>query len=120
LDYFNATFVSAWRDTYNYKYWAGKEFESILDVPPGHPFAGQLSMADMKLRLSQYETFNRFIVYSHNCNFYVCSTMQNTEGGRKLNQAMVNTGRAVAHTGKAVGEFFASAYLCKQYIFFTH
>jgi hypothetical protein len=30
--------------------------------------------------------------------------MQNTEGGRKLNQAMMNTGRAVAHTGKAVGE----------------
>lgn len=32
------------------------------------------------------------------------STMQNTEGGRKLNQAMVSTGRAVATTGRAVGE----------------
>jgi len=32
--------------------------------------------------------------------------MQNTEGGRKLNQAMMNTGRAVAHTGKAVGGYF--------------
>jgi len=53
LDFFNATFVSAWKDTHNYKIWAGKEFEAILDVPPGHPFAGQLSMADMKLRLSQ-------------------------------------------------------------------
>jgi hypothetical protein len=31
--------------------------------------------------------------------------MQNTEGGRKLNQAMVSTGRAVATTGRAVGEF---------------
>lgn len=29
--------------------------------------------------------------------------MQNTEGGRKLNQAMVSTGRAVATTGRAVG-----------------
>jgi hypothetical protein len=37
--------------------------------------------------------------------------MQSTEGGRKLNQAMMNTGRAVAHTGKAVGKlivFFKS------------
>jgi len=31
--------------------------------------------------------------------------MQNTEGGRKLNQAMASTGRAVATTGKAVGKF---------------
>lgn len=30
--------------------------------------------------------------------------MQNTEGGRKLNQAMASTGRAVATTGKAVGK----------------
>lgn len=29
--------------------------------------------------------------------------MQNTEGGRKLNQAMVSTGRAVATTSKAIG-----------------
>lgn len=33
-----------------------------------------------------------------------CSTMQNTESGRKLNQAMASTGRAVATTGKAVGK----------------
>lgn len=32
------------------------------------------------------------------------STMQNTESGRKLNQAMLSTGRAVATTGKAVGK----------------
>lgn len=36
---------------------------------------------------------------------HVCfSTMQNTESGRKLNQAMASTGRAVATTGKAVGK----------------
>lgn len=35
---------------------------------------------------------------------YHFSTMQNTESGRKLNQAMASTGRAVATTGKAVGE----------------
>lgn len=38
-------------------------------------------------------------------NLLYCSTMQNTEGGRKLNQAMVSTGRAVATTGRAVGEY---------------
>lgn len=29
--------------------------------------------------------------------------MQNTESGRKINQAMASTGRAVATTSKAVG-----------------
>lgn len=38
-------------------------------------------------------------------NLLYCSTMQNTEGGRKLNQAMVSTGRAVATTGRAVGKY---------------
>jgi hypothetical protein len=38
-------------------------------------------------------------------NVLYSSTMQNTEGGRKLNQAMVSTGRAVATTGRAVGEY---------------
>ncbi|XP_059474861.1 late secretory pathway protein AVL9 homolog [Neocloeon triangulifer] len=89
LDFFNAIFISAWKDSYNYKYWISKDYGAIMDVPPGHPFAGQLSMADMKLRLSH--------------------TMQNTEGGRKLSQAMVNTGRAVTHTGKAVGGAISQA-----------
>lgn len=31
--------------------------------------------------------------------------MQNSEGGRKLNQAMASTGRVVATTSKAVGSF---------------
>jgi hypothetical protein len=39
---------------------------------------------------------------------FYSSTMQNTEGGRKLNQAMVSTGRAVATTGRAVGKYHCS------------
>lgn len=35
--------------------------------------------------------------------------MQNTESGRKINQAMVSTGRAVATTGRAVGGAFTQA-----------
>ncbi|CAH2020292.1 unnamed protein product [Acanthoscelides obtectus] len=49
LDHFNSSFITAWRETHNYKI-----------------------------------------------------TMQNTESGRKLNQAMATTGKAVANTGKAV------------------
>lgn len=46
------------------------------------------------------------------------STMQNTESGRKLNQAMASTGRAVATTGKAVGKFNIYIHmLLKIYIY---
>lgn len=43
--------------------------------------------------------------------------MQNTESGRKLNQAMASTGRAVATTGKAVGKLhqFSYNYMYKTY-----
>ncbi|XP_014218244.1 late secretory pathway protein AVL9 homolog isoform X2 [Copidosoma floridanum] len=81
-DHYNSAFMSAWQATNNYKMWANLNNAEINCVEPGHPFAGQLSVQDMKLRLSH--------------------TMQNTEGGRKFNQAMASTGRAVATTGKAV------------------
>ncbi|KAI4461492.1 late secretory pathway protein avl9-related [Holotrichia oblita] len=89
FDHFNSSFMSAWKDTYNYKMWNSLESPGILEVNPGHPFSGQLSVSDMKLRLSH--------------------TIQNTESGRKLNQAMVTTGRAVATTSKAVGGAFSQA-----------
>nr|CAD7200170.1 unnamed protein product [Timema douglasi] len=88
-EHFNAHFMSAWKSTHNYKTWVTGEHAGIWDLNPGHPFAGQLSVADMKLRLSH--------------------TMQNTEGGRKLNQAMTSTGRAVATTGRAVGGALSQA-----------
>lgn len=54
LDHFNSTFITAWRHTHNYATWVdGKGKEAVLEINPGHPFAGQLSVADMKLRLSQ-------------------------------------------------------------------
>ncbi|XP_063233303.1 late secretory pathway protein AVL9 homolog [Bacillus rossius redtenbacheri] len=88
-EHFNAHFMAAWKATHNYKMWASAEHGGIWDLNPGHPFAGQLSVQDMKLRLSH--------------------TMQNTEGGRKLNQAMASTGRAVATTGRAVGGALSQA-----------
>lgn len=53
-DHFNASFLTTWKDTHNYKMWLSSHHSGILAVHPGHPFAGQLSVADMKLRLSQY------------------------------------------------------------------
>lgn len=88
-DHFNASFLTTWKDTHNYKMWLSSHHSGILAVHPGHPFAGQLSVADMKLRLSH--------------------TMQTTEGGRKLGQAMTSTGRAVATTSKAVGGAISQA-----------
>ncbi|KAL1495065.1 hypothetical protein ABEB36_010542 [Hypothenemus hampei] len=88
-EHFNANFVAAWKETHNYKLWASGNYSEIIEIHSGHPFAGQLSVADMKLRLSH--------------------TMQTTEGGRKLGQAMTSTGRAVATTSRAVGGAISQA-----------
>ncbi|XP_011297232.1 late secretory pathway protein AVL9 homolog [Fopius arisanus] len=88
-DHFNGAFMAAWKATNNYQMWENSGKNEIHSVEPGHPFAGQLSVQDMKLRLSH--------------------TMQNTESGRKINQAMATTGRAVATTGKAVGGALSQA-----------
>jgi len=82
-DDFNEPFVNAWLQTYNCKSWLSQQHAGMANVIPGHPFNGQLSVTDMKLRLSH--------------------TMQNTEQGRKLNQAVTQTGKYVQQTGKAFG-----------------
>lgn len=74
-DQFNSSFLAAWKSTSNYQAWLDTDHNSILPINPGHPFAGQLSVGDVKLRLSH--------------------TMQNTEGGRKVAQAVASTGKAV-------------------------
>lgn len=52
-EHFNSSFMAAWKSTHNYKMWVSGEHTGIWDLNPGHPFAGQLSVADMKLRLAQ-------------------------------------------------------------------
>jgi hypothetical protein len=49
---------------------------------PGHPCAGQLSVADVRLRLSH--------------------TIHNTEGGKRVHSVVTNTSRVVADTSKVV------------------
>ncbi|XP_050531608.1 late secretory pathway protein AVL9 homolog [Daktulosphaira vitifoliae] len=89
LNHFNPTFISTWQQTKSYQIWLNEDHKAIIAIEPCHPFAGQLSVADMKLRISH--------------------TMQSSESGRKLNQAVQNTSRAVATTGKAVGGAISQA-----------
>lgn len=45
--------MAAWKETHNYKIWQSKEHSGMDSVGCGHPFAGQLSVSDMKLRFAQ-------------------------------------------------------------------
>lgn len=89
LEHFNVSYMSTLKETNNYKLWNSSAHSGLDGISCGHPFAGQLSVSDMKLRLAH--------------------TMQNSEGGRKLNQAMASTGRVVATTSKAVGGALSQA-----------
>uniref|UniRef100_A0A0A9XSC0 UDENN domain-containing protein n=1 Tax=Lygus hesperus TaxID=30085 RepID=A0A0A9XSC0_LYGHE len=76
FDQFNRSYMTAFMETSSYKRWREHpDHRNVLEAAPGHPFAGQLSVADVKLRLAH--------------------TMQTTEGGRKLIEATSSTGRAV-------------------------
>lgn len=87
---FNTAFLSAWRATHNFKMWNSVPHPCLQEIPTGHFYRGQLSVADMKLRIAH--------------------SIQSSERGRKINQAVVSTGRVVAHTtGKVVGGALTSA-----------
>ena len=66
----------------NYRLWREHvsnettDIETFVNLPPLHPCSGQLSINDMRLHLS--------------------NTIGNTESGKKVTQAVANTGRAVA------------------------
>uniref|UniRef100_A0A3P8PPA1 UDENN domain-containing protein n=1 Tax=Astatotilapia calliptera TaxID=8154 RepID=A0A3P8PPA1_ASTCA len=50
---YGAPFVTAWKITHNYRVWYSNKHPGMTAVTPGHPFQGQYSVADVKLRLSQ-------------------------------------------------------------------
>ncbi|CAH2086363.1 unnamed protein product [Euphydryas editha] len=87
IESYNAQFMTAFKLTPAYEKWLKKtnnaEIEVFMSLIPMHPFSGQLSVADMKLKLAH--------------------TMSTTEGGRKVSAAVASTGRAVASTSRAVG-----------------
>jgi len=82
IHHFNSNFYAALDTTHWYRAWKKNPPAAIQNLDPGHPCTGQLSVADVKLRLSH--------------------TMTNTEGGKKVTAAMASTGRAVAESSKVV------------------
>lgn len=82
IHHFNSNFYAALDTTHWYRAWKKNPPVAIQNLDPGHPCTGQLSVADVKLRLSH--------------------TMTNTEGGKKVTAAMASTGRAVAESSKVV------------------
>ncbi|XP_045168814.2 late secretory pathway protein AVL9 homolog [Mercenaria mercenaria] len=83
IEDFGVSFIHCWKTTHNYKVWASTAYPGWKDVQAGHPCQGHLSVADIKVR------------FAH--------TMNNTEGGKKINAAVSTTGKYVVQTGKAVG-----------------
>uniref|UniRef100_A0AAZ3NUX0 DENN domain-containing protein 11 n=1 Tax=Oncorhynchus tshawytscha TaxID=74940 RepID=A0AAZ3NUX0_ONCTS len=84
-----APFISAWRITRNYRVWFINKHPAMAEITPGHPFQGQYSAADLKLR------------FSH--------SVQNSERGKKMGAAVITTSRSVVQTGKAVGQSVGGA-----------
>ncbi|KAG5268420.1 hypothetical protein AALO_G00212400 [Alosa alosa] len=86
---YGAPFVSAWRITHNFRVWYSNKHPAMTEITPGHPFLGQYGVADMKLRLSH--------------------SVQNSERGKKIGNAVMTTSRSVVQTGKAVGQSVGDA-----------
>ncbi|NXX42454.1 AVL9 protein, partial [Tricholaema leucomelas] len=90
LSDFGTAFVAAWKNTHNYRVWNSNKHPALAEVNSSHPFQGQYSVSDVKLRLSH--------------------SVQNSERGKKIGNAMVSTSRNVVQTGKAVGQSVGGAF----------
>lgn len=86
---YGAPFVTAWKISHNYRVWYSNKHPAMAAITPGHPFQGQYSVTDVKLRLSH--------------------SVQNSERGKKIGNAMMTTSRSVVQTGKAVGQSVGGA-----------
>ena len=53
VDEFNPAFMQAWKTTRNYKKWLETSHPAVMELHPGHMFSGQLSISDVKLKISQ-------------------------------------------------------------------
>ncbi|XP_036285804.1 late secretory pathway protein AVL9 homolog isoform X4 [Pipistrellus kuhlii] len=86
---YGTAFVMAWKNTHNYRVWNSNRHPALAEINPNHPFQGQYSVSDMRLR------------FSH--------SVQNSERGKKIGNVMVSTSRNVVQTGKAVGQSVGGA-----------
>ncbi|PKU44079.1 hypothetical protein llap_5598 [Limosa lapponica baueri] len=89
LSDFGTAFVAAWKNTHNYRIWNSNKHPALAEINSSHPFQGQYSVSDVKLRLSH--------------------SVQNSERGKKIGNVMVSTSRSVVQTGKAVGQSVGGA-----------
>ncbi|ODM92820.1 Late secretory pathway protein AVL9 [Orchesella cincta] len=78
---FCPNFIREWQSTHNWKTWEAyvnsdeRDTPGIYSICPGHPNDGNISVSDMKIRLSH--------------------TMQSSESGRKIKETVASTGKAV-------------------------
>ncbi|KAG8442729.1 hypothetical protein GDO86_011506 [Hymenochirus boettgeri] len=91
LSDYGSSFVAAWKITHNYRVWNSNKHPALAELNPSHPFQGHYSVADVKLRLSH--------------------SVQNSERGKKLGNAVVTTSRSMVQTGKAVGQSVGGALI---------
>ncbi|KAM3860459.1 late secretory pathway protein AVL9 homolog [Diretmus argenteus] len=86
---YGVPFTAAWKISHNYRVWYSNKHPAMAEIAPGHPFQGQYGVADVKLRLSH--------------------SVQNSERGKKIGNAVITTSRSVVQTGKAVGQSVGGA-----------
>ncbi|XP_060678910.1 late secretory pathway protein AVL9 homolog [Hemiscyllium ocellatum] len=86
---YGVLFVAAWKNTHHFRVWNSNKHPAVTEINPGHPFQGQYNVSDVKLRLSH--------------------SVQNSERGKKLGNAMISTSRSMVQTGKAVGQSVGGA-----------
>ncbi|XP_032233890.1 late secretory pathway protein AVL9 homolog isoform X2 [Nematostella vectensis] len=92
---YNEEFITAWKSTRNFTEWNSKQHVGIDEVHAGHPFQGQIGLSDLKIRLSN--------VYQD-----VAAKSMQTDQGRKIGQAVAQTGRAVGGALNSARSFVAS------------
>ncbi|XP_053322954.1 late secretory pathway protein AVL9 homolog [Spea bombifrons] len=91
LSDYGSAFVGTWKITHNYRVWNSNKHPALAEVNPSHPFQGHYSVSDVKLRLSH--------------------SVQNSERGKKLGNAVATTSRNMVQTGKAVGQSVGGALI---------
>lgn len=89
LSDYGPAFIAVWKITHNYRVWNSNKHPALAEVNPSHPFQGNYSVSDMKLRLSH--------------------SVQNSERGKKIGNAVASTSRNMVQTGKAVGQSVGGA-----------
>lgn len=56
IEHFNGAFMTVWKNTNCYQDWLSTSMPDDIafdNIPTGHPFAGTLSVGDMKLKIAQ-------------------------------------------------------------------